>query len=162
MALEAEFSSALPQILPGYLNKPLKVRSKMGCRQLQRGGGRTGIWKKFTHKHFTFLVIKIGGAPKEQTLKDPTSQVQFLHLLKGIKTHLPSPRSIWTVSVQRDWRRGSSQLCYSCINVQKLFWKLCVRRSYPYHCSWGIHQDVPKWVLVHTRNAFYSPNIIPR
>lgn len=94
MTLEAEFSSALPQILPGYLNKLLKVRSKMGYRQIQRGGSRTGIWKKFTGKQFTFLVIRLGEAPKQQSVKDTTSQVLFLHLLKGIKTHLPPHRCI--------------------------------------------------------------------
>lgn len=64
MTLEAGFSSALPQILPGYLNKLLKVRSKMGYRQQQRGGGKTGIWKKFACKQFMFLVIRLGEVPK--------------------------------------------------------------------------------------------------
>lgn len=155
MTFEAGFDSVLPQILPGYLNKLLKVRSKMGYRHLQRGGGRTGIWKKLTCRQFTFLVIKLGEAPKYQSWKDPTSQIQFLLLLTGIKKHLPPHRSIWTVSVQREWRRGSSQLHH----CAKLFWKLCVQGE----C---IHVTVAgefiRMHLVHTQSAWYSPNIIPR
>lgn len=141
----------------------------MGSRPLQGEGGRTVIRKKLTCGHFKLLVIKVGQASKWQSSKDPacTRQIQVLHLPKGIQMCLPSHRSIvWTVTVQKDWKERSQQLCYSCIIVEKLLWKLCGRRLYPYY----IHTTVVRvFIRMHktgscfiSRTCLYSLNTIPR
>lgn len=152
MTFEAGFDSVLPQILPGYLNKLLKVRSKMGYRHLtERRRQNWNLEKAYMQTihipcYQTWRGTKIS-VMEGPNFPDPVSAPAYTD--KDTFAH----RSTWTVSVQRQWR--------SCIIVQNYFGNYVCKENVSmslYPC----HQDAPKWILVHTQSAWYSPNIIPR